>query len=99
MWNEYCDWYLELSKPVLWDENGDPAVQKGTSRTLVRVLEAILRLAHPMLPFITEEIWQNIAPLAGIGLNPEGDTIMLQPFPVADQSQIDAQADCRYRMG
>ncbi|MDB2554982.1 valine--tRNA ligase [Porticoccaceae bacterium] len=93
VWNEYCDWYLELSKPVLWDENGDPAIQKGTRRTLVRVLEATLRLAHPMLPFITEEIWQNIAPLAGIGLNPEGDTIMLQPFPVADQSHIDAQAD------
>jgi valyl-tRNA synthetase len=93
VWNEYCDWYLELSKPVLWDENGDPAIQKGTRRTLVRVLEAILRLAHPMLPFITEEIWQNIAPLAGIELNPEGDTIMLQPFPVADQSQVDAQAD------
>ena len=93
VWNEYCDWYLELSKPVLWDENGDPAVQKGTRRTLVRVLEATLRLAHPMLPFITEEIWQNIAPLAGITLKPEGDTIMLQPFPVADESQVDAAAD------
>ncbi|MDG2500925.1 MAG: valine--tRNA ligase [Porticoccaceae bacterium] len=93
VWNEYCDWYLELSKPVLWDENGDPAIQKGTRRTLVRVLEAVLRLAHPMLPFITEEIWQNIAPLAGIALNPEGDTIMLQPFPVADQSKVDADAD------
>ena len=93
VWNEYCDWYLELSKPVLWDENGDPAVQKGTRRTLVRVLEATLRLAHPMLPFITEEIWQNIAPLAGITLKLEGDTIMLQPFPVADESQIDAAAD------
>ena len=93
VWNEYCDWYLELSKPVLWDENGDPAVQKGTRRTLVRVLEATLRLAHPMLPFITEEIWQNIAPLAGITLKPEGDTIMLQPFPVADETQIDAAAD------
>ena len=93
VWNEYCDWYLELSKPVLWDENGDPAVQKGTRRTLVRVLEATLRLAHPMLPFITEEIWQNIAPLAGVTLKPEGDTIMLQPFPVADESQIDAAAD------
>ena len=92
VWNEYCDWYLELSKPVLWDENGDPAVQKGTRRTLVRVLEAILRLAHPMLPFITEEIWQNIAPLAGIKLNPAGDTIMLQSFPVADQSQVDEAA-------
>ena len=93
VWNEYCDWYLELSKPVLWDENGDAALQKGTRRTLVRVLETILRLAHPMLPFITEEIWQNIAPLAGVTLNPEGDTIMLQPYPVADTSYIDEQAN------
>ena len=93
VWNEYCDWYLELSKPVLWDENGDPAIQKGTRRTLVRVLEATLRLAHPMLPFITEEIWQNIAPLAGVKVNPEGDTIMLQPFPVAEESQTDTDAD------
>ena len=92
VWNEYCDWYLELSKPVLWDENGDPEVQKGTRRTLVRVLEATLRLAHPMLPFITEEIWQTIAPLAGVELKAEGDTIMLQPFPVADENQIDSAA-------
>ena len=92
VWNEYCDWYLELSKPVLWDENGDPELQKGTRRTLVRVLEAILRLAHPMLPFITEEIWQTIAPLAGVELKATGDTIMLQPFPVADESQIDSTA-------
>ena len=89
VWNEYCDWYLELSKPVLWDENGDPELQKGTRRTLVRVLEATLRLAHPMLPFITEEIWQTIAPFAGIELKAEGDTIMLQPFPMADQNKID----------
>jgi valyl-tRNA synthetase len=93
VWNEYCDWYLELSKPVLWDENGDTAMQKGTRRTLVRVLETILRLAHPMLPFITEEIWQNIAPLAGVTLDPEGDTIMLQPYPVADTSYLDEQAN------
>jgi valyl-tRNA synthetase len=92
VWNEYCDWYLELSKPVLWDENGDPQLQKGTRRTLVRVLEATLRLAHPMLPFITEEIWQNIAPLAGIELNPAGDTIMLQPYPEANSSQVDQDA-------
>ncbi|ETN91623.1 Valine--tRNA ligase [Gammaproteobacteria bacterium MOLA455] len=92
VWNEYCDWYLELSKPVLWDENGDPQLQKGTRRTLVRVLEATLRLAHPMLPFITEEIWQNIAPLAGIELNPAGDTIMLQRYPQADSSQVDQDA-------
>ncbi|MDB9805383.1 valine--tRNA ligase [Porticoccaceae bacterium] len=92
VWNEYCDWYLELSKPVLWDENGDPQLQKGTRRTLVRVLEATLRLAHPMLPFITEEIWQNIAPLAGIELNPAGNSIMLQPYPEADSSQVDQDA-------
>ncbi|MDB9737382.1 valine--tRNA ligase [Porticoccaceae bacterium] len=92
VWNEYCDWYLELSKPVLWDENGDPQLQKGTRRTLVRVLEATLRLAHPMLPYITEEIWQNIAPLAGIELNPAGNTIMLQPYPEADSSQVDQDA-------
>ena len=92
VWNEYCDWYLELSKPVLWDENGDPELKKGTRRTLVRVLEAVLRLAHPMLPFITEEIWQTIAPFAGIELKAEGDTIMLQPFPVADESKIDSEA-------
>jgi valyl-tRNA synthetase len=92
VWNEYCDWYLELSKPVLWDENGDPELKKGTRRTLVRVLEAVLRLAHPMLPFITEEIWQTIAPFAGVELNAEGDTIMLQAFPVADESKIDDAA-------
>ena len=88
VWNEYCDWYLELSKPVLWDENGDPELQKGTRRTLVRVLEATLRLAHPMLPFITEEIWQTIAPFAGIELKAEGDTIMLQPFPRLPKTKL-----------
>ena len=88
IWNEYCDWYLELSKPVLWDENGDPQLKIGTRRTLVNVLEATLRLAHPLLPFITEEIWQNVAPLAGITVTSDS-TIMLQPFPVADDRLID----------
>ncbi|MEH6469144.1 MAG: valine--tRNA ligase, partial [Porticoccus sp.] len=88
IWNEYCDWYLELSKPVLWDENASPALQKGTRRTLIRVLETTLRMAHPLIPFITEEIWQQVNTLAGV----EGDTIMLQPYPEADQNLIDESA-------
>ncbi|MFG0394010.1 valine--tRNA ligase [Pseudomonas sp. zbq_4] len=89
IWNQYCDWYLELSKPVLWDENAPVERARGTRRTLVRVLEVALRLAHPFMPFITEEIWQRIAPLAGI----EGKTIMLQPWPVANEARIDAAAE------
>ena len=92
VWNEYCDWYLELSKPVLWDENADPELQLGTRRTLVRVLESLLRLSHPIMPFITEEIWHSIAPLAGIELNAEGDSIMLQAYPIPDQSLVDQAA-------
>lgn len=88
VWNEYCDWYLELSKPVLWDDNADPALKKGTRRTLIRVLETTLRMAHPLMPFITEEIWQQIKTLAGV----EGDTIMLQPYPEADQNRVDNEA-------
>ena len=89
VWNQYCDWYLELSKPVLWDDNASADAKRGTRYTLVRVLEATLRLAHPIMPFLTEEIWQAIKGLAGV----EGDTIMLQPYPVADDSKLDAQAD------
>ncbi|MFK0569549.1 valine--tRNA ligase, partial [Endozoicomonas sp.] len=89
VWNEYCAWYLELSKPVLWDENAPVAQKRGTRRTLVRVLETIMRLAHPFMPYITEEIWQNIKVSAGV----EGETLMLQSFPVADPSQIDEQAE------
>jgi valyl-tRNA synthetase len=89
IWNEYCDWYLELSKPVLWDANATPAAKKGTRRTLIRVLETTLRLLHPFMPFITEEIWQRVAALAG----KRGATIMLQPWPVADTARIDTQAE------
>ncbi|MBJ7537969.1 valine--tRNA ligase [Marinomonas transparens] len=89
MWHEYCDWYLELSKPVLWDENATLAQLTGTRRTLIRVLEAFLRLAHPMMPFISEEIWQRIAPLAGI----QGETVMLAQYPAADENKKDVQAE------
>lgn len=89
IWDEYCAWYLELVKPVLWDENAPIERQRGTRRTLVRVLEVILRLAHPFMPFITEEIWQRIKAQAG----KDGATIMLQAWPVANESRIDASAE------
>ncbi|AEF23283.1 valine--tRNA ligase [Pseudomonas fulva] len=89
VWDEYCAWYLELVKPVLWDENAPIERQRGTRRTLVRVLEVILRLAHPFMPFITEEIWQRIKGQAGV----QGDTLMLQPWPVANEARIDAAAE------
>ncbi|WP_250459960.1 valine--tRNA ligase [Microbulbifer litoralis] len=89
VWGEYCSWYLELSKPVLWDDNASNAVKKGTRRTLIRVLETILRLAHPLMPFITEEIWQRVKTLAGVS----GDTIMLQAYPQANEHKIDADAE------
>jgi valyl-tRNA synthetase len=89
IWNEYCDWYLELSKPVLWDDNASEEAKRGTLGTLVRVLEATLRLAHPIMPFITEEIWQQVKTLAG----KDGDTIMLAPYPQAQDAFIDAEAE------
>ena len=96
IWNNYCDWYLELSKPVLNNDNASDAAKRGTRRTLVRVLETVLRLTHPIMPFITEEIWQTVAPLAG----KTGSTIMSQPFPIADESKIDvtAEADMEWMM-
>ncbi|MDH5516759.1 MAG: valine--tRNA ligase [Gammaproteobacteria bacterium] len=88
IWEEYCDWYLELSKPVLNSEHTSDAEKRGTRRTLVRVLETILRLAHPLIPYITEELWQRVAPLAGI----QAETIMQQPYPRCDRDRIDEQA-------
>jgi valyl-tRNA synthetase len=88
IWNEFCDWYLELSKPVLASERGSEALKRGTRRSLVQVLESALRLLHPLMPFITEEIWQRVAPLAGR----QGDTIMLQAYPAADAALIDGAA-------
>ena len=87
-WNEYCDWYLEFSKTVLTSAQSSASSLRGTRRTLVRVLETLLRLAHPIMPFITEEIWQRVAPLAG----KQGSTIMLQPYPVPQPDKIDEAA-------
>ena len=89
IWNEYCDWYLELSKPVLWDDNSSEEAKRGTLGTLVRVLEATLRLAHPIMPFITESIWQQVKELAG----KSGDTIMLAAYPEPQDALVDAEAE------
>jgi valyl-tRNA synthetase len=88
-WYEYCDWYLELAKPTLQSEQTSAAQKRGTRRTLVEVLEAYLRLLHPFMPFITEEIWQSVAPLAG----QPGETIMLQPYPRTESFTKDASAE------
>ncbi len=87
-WHEFCDWYLELSKPVLQTGEASAALQRGTRKTLIDILESILRLIHPLMPFITEEIWQQVAERAGI----EGETIMLRPYPDAADSAPDTEA-------
>jgi valyl-tRNA synthetase len=96
VWNEYCDWYLELSKPTLYGTESPDGRETlisvehvlGTRQTLVHVLETVLRLAHPLMPFITEEIWQRVAPLAGR----KGTSIMLQAYPAADENWIDPES-------
>ncbi len=85
-WNQFCDWYLELAKPVM--NSGTEAQLRGTRHTLVEVLEGLLRLAHPIIPFITETIWQSVKPLKGI----TADTIMLQPFPEYSADKADESA-------
>ncbi len=89
-WNEYCDWYLELSKPILTD-SGNEAEQAATRSTLACVLETLLRSLHPIVPFITEEIWQRIAPLAGIMI--DDTSIMLQPYPEPADFPVDDPAE------
>ena len=89
VWNEFCDWYLELSKPVLWDEAGQPLQLLGTRQTLAEVLEQALRMLHPFMPFVTEEIWQSVSPLT----DTTGDSIMLAPWPTPEPEHTDLDAE------
>ena len=89
IWNEYCDWYVELSKPTLWEEENNLEEAQATRYVLVLVLEKTLRLLHPFMPFLTEEVWQKIAPLIGV----KGESIMLESYPIYDQSNTDEEAE------
>ncbi|HTC15023.1 MAG TPA: valine--tRNA ligase [Steroidobacteraceae bacterium] len=88
-WYDFCDWYLELTKPLLQADSVSAAARRGTQHTLAQILEALQRALHPLMPFITEEIWQRVAPLAGMS----GPSVMLQPYPVAADFPADEEAE------
>ena len=88
-WYEFCDWYLELTKPVLQSESSSPAARAGTRRTLLEILEALQRALHPIMPFITEEIWQRVAPLTGRA----GPTVMLARYPSPTEFPVDEASE------
>jgi valyl-tRNA synthetase len=91
VWDEYCDWYLEIAKVQL--ASGDEAQQRATRRTLIRVLETVLRLLHPITPFITAELWDTVAVVAGRKAAGTAETLATAPYPVAQLERVDAQAD------
>ncbi len=91
-WNEFCDWYLELTKPVLSGADVPAAVRAATRRTLVEVFETLLRFLHPVMPFVTEDLWRRVAPVAGV----EGETVMLQPWPEPGEADPEAEAEVEW---